>query len=75
MRRVLIYAVIYGAIGALVGACVALYTRDLEVMPKNIVLSNGSAAKVGSKHSSPSTAQTEVAESPTPITSTTEETN
>ena len=75
MRRVLIYAAIYGGIGALIGVCLALYTRDVETVPKNIVLSNGSATKTGKTHSSaPSTAVTEVAEpsNPEPVT---EETN
>jgi hypothetical protein len=63
MRRVLIYAMIYGSIGALIGACVALYTRDLEAPHKNIVLQNGSAIKPGKSHSSsPTIAKEEVAE-------------
>jgi len=66
MRRVLIYAAIYGSIGALIGACVALYTRDIEAVPKNIVLQNGSATKAGKSHSSSTTtAVPEVAESST----------
>jgi hypothetical protein len=72
MRRVLIYAVIYGGIGALIGACIALYTADVEGAPsKNIVLQNGSATKPGKTHSSSlTTAAEEVAE---PTTSQVEE--
>lgn len=73
MRRVLIYAVVYGAVGALIGTCVALYTRDIEVPHKTIVSKNGSAIKAGKTHSSsPDTVKIEVAE---PTTSTMEETN
>lgn len=70
MRRVLIYAAIYGGIGALIGVCVALYTADLESAPhKNIVLKNGSAIKPSKTHSSsPTTASAEIAE-PSPTTS------
>lgn len=71
MRRVLIYAVIYGSIGAMIGVCVALYTADVEVPSKKTVLQNGSATKAGKSHSSaPSIAETEVAEPtyPTPTT-------
>jgi hypothetical protein len=66
MRRVLIYATIYGAIGAMVGVCVALYTKDVP-LPKNIVLQNGSATKATSVHASSSTpsANATVAEPPT----------
>lgn len=42
MRRVLIYAAIYGSIGVAIGVCLALYTRDMEA-PKTIAL-NGSHA-------------------------------
>lgn len=68
MRRVLVYAAIYGGIGALVGVCVALYTKDVDAMvPKRFtVLQNGSAAKVPKTHSSTSTGGTEAAESVTP---------
>lgn len=51
MRRVLIYAVVYGSIGALIGVCVALYTADVEVAPKTFSL-NGSATKSDKSHSS-----------------------
>jgi hypothetical protein len=71
MRRVLIYMAIYGGIGALIGACVALYTADLENVPhKNIVLKNGSAIKASKPHSSSTTPVTpEVAEPTTsPLT-------
>lgn len=47
MRRVLIYAAIYGSIGVLVGVCVALYTRDIDTVPKGIVLKNGSPINAG----------------------------
>jgi hypothetical protein len=64
MRRVLIYAVIYGSIGAMIGVCVALYTADVETIPsKEIVSRNGSATKSGQTHSSSLTkTETEVAE-------------
>jgi hypothetical protein len=53
MRRVLIYAVIYGSIGAMIGVCVALYTQDVELTPtKEVVSRNGSATKPGKTHSS-----------------------
>jgi hypothetical protein len=66
MRRVLIYAAIYGCVGALIGTCVALYTRDIDAVPKGIVLQNGSAIKAGKSHSSSTTpAVSEVAESTT----------
>lgn len=46
MRRVLIYALVYGAIGAGVGVMVALYTKDVPPVPiKTIDLNpNGSSA-------------------------------
>jgi hypothetical protein len=44
-RRVLIYALVYGSIGAALGICLAIYTKDAEVPHKNIILSNGSAVK------------------------------
>jgi hypothetical protein len=68
MRRVLIYAVIYGSIGAMIGVCVALYTADVETIPsKEVVSRNGSATKSGQTHSSSLTkTETEVAE-PTTI--------
>jgi hypothetical protein len=67
MRRVLIYAVIYGSIGAMIGVCVALYTADVEALPsKKVVAQNGSATKSGQTHSSShNKTETEVAE---PIT-------
>lgn len=70
MRRVLIYAIVYGSIGAMIGVCVALYTADVEMAPhKNVVLKNGSATKASKTHSSSTeTGSTEVAE-PTSIES------
>jgi len=64
MRRVLIYAAIYGSIGAMIGVCVALYTADVENVPsKEIVSRNGSATKPDKTHSSSrNTVQAEVAE-------------
>jgi hypothetical protein len=64
MRRVLIYAVIYGVVGAMIGVCVALYTADVEAIPsKKVVSRNGSATKSGQTHSSSLTkTETEVAE-------------
>jgi hypothetical protein len=63
MRRVLIYAAIYGGIGVLIGVCVALYTADVEAPHKSIVLNNGSAIKPGKTHSSSTIpASAEVAE-------------
>ena len=44
-RRVLVYALVYGSIGAALGVCLALYTKDAEVPHKNIISSNGSAVK------------------------------
>jgi hypothetical protein len=44
-RRVLIYALVYGSIGAALGICLALYTKDAEIPHKNIILSNGSGPK------------------------------
>lgn len=41
-RRVLIYALVYGSIGAALGVCLALYTKDAEIPHKNIISSNGS---------------------------------
>jgi hypothetical protein len=71
-KRVLIYAVIYGSIGVLIGVCLALYTKDVDSPPKNIVLKNGSATKANKSHSlDPEEVKSEVAE-PSPIM---EETN
>jgi hypothetical protein len=67
MRRVLIYALVYGSIGALVGVCVALYTQDVDVtiLPKSIILKNGSATKSSERTPQSSEPSEEVAESPT----------
>lgn len=42
MRRVLIYALVYGAIGAGVGVMVALYTKDVPLPPIKTINLNGS---------------------------------
>lgn len=44
-KRVLIYALVYGSIGAALGVCLALYTKDAEIPHKNIISSNGSGVK------------------------------
>lgn len=44
MKRVLIYAAIYGTIGVSVGIMLALYTQDVEPKVKTITL-NGSNNK------------------------------
>jgi hypothetical protein len=63
MRRVLVYALIYGAIGASIGVLVALYTSDVEVPSKEVVSRNGSATKPDKTHSSSlNSVQAEVAE-------------
>lgn len=54
-RRVLVYAIVYGSIGAAIGVMLALYTKDVEV-PKSIVLkakSNGSAVKASTAEVAP----------------------
>jgi hypothetical protein len=74
MRRVLVYALIYGAIGAMIGVGVALYTADVETAPsKEVVSRNGSVTKSSKTHSSSqNNAASEVAE---PTTSTPVEEN
>jgi len=72
MRRVLIYASIYAAIGAMVGVCVALYTKDDVPLPKNIVLGNGSATKATARSSS-STPNSKATVAEPPITNTIQE--
>jgi hypothetical protein len=44
-RRVLIYALVYGSIGAALGACLAFYTKDAEIPHQNIISKNGSTVK------------------------------
>ena len=45
MKRVVLYALVYGAIGAGLGVCVALYTQDAEIPRKIILSKNGAVTK------------------------------
>lgn len=54
-RRVIVYALVYGSIGAAIGVMLALYTKDVEV-PQQIILkakSNGSTVKASTADVAP----------------------
>lgn len=66
-KRVLAYALIYGCIGAVLGAFLAIYTNVQP--PSSVVLKNGSATKARQDTASRTpTDNAEVAESSTPST-------
>jgi hypothetical protein len=67
VKRILLYAAVYGCIGAMAGVMVALYTQDAP-LPKNIVLGNGSTTKASVRTSRTPDNSAEVVESPIPNT-------
>jgi hypothetical protein len=44
-RRVFVYALVYGSIGAAIGVMLALYTKDVEIPAQIVARSNGSNHK------------------------------